>query len=407
MLIDLAHRIANGEVRAVDVIAEWQGRLETAHAATNCVAAWNPAALDQAAELDQQRAADGPVGPLHGVPITIKDWIDVAGMPCTGGEAAHRDRVPARDATVAARLRAAGAVVLAKTAVQVDSELFGVVRHPLAPERSPGGSSSGEGAAVGAGGSPIGVGSDSGGSIRVPAAWCGLAGLKPSAGRVSTVGHFPHAGERLDGRTQIGPIAWSVRDLAAVLPIIAGPDGLDAGLAPVPLGDPSAVSIRGLRVGWALDAAVETNGSIVDAGHRAVDTLIASGAEPAGEILQHFDEAMTVTLGYWQRRAGRLSGWDVDANFGAWDRYRFRMLRAHADVDVVVMPATTDPAPLHREMTVEDYRYTLPASLTGAPAVVLPMGSAGGLPVAVQVTAARWDDDIALAAAIAIEDGRS
>ena len=266
-------------------------------------------AADEAAALDAQFDVGGAVGPFHGVPITVKDWIDVAGLPCTGGEVAHRNRVPTRDGTVVARLRAAGAIVIAKTTVQVDTELWGPVRNPVDGTRSPGGSSSGEAAAVGGGGSVLGIGSDSGGSLRVPAAWCGVCTLKPSAGRVPTTGHFPRVGERVDGRTQIGPLAASVGTLRTVLGIIAGPDGVDAGIAPVPLGDPDDVSIEGLRLGWFLgDEAHRSTPATRDAVERAVRHLESLGAENVGAIDPRIDEALDITLRYWKRASGRLEG---------------------------------------------------------------------------------------------------
>lgn len=208
---DLVAAMASGEASAAEVVADQIARLHDVHSGTNCVARWNDRAEAAAGELDARFEADGPVGPLHGVPITVKDWIDVEGMACTGGITECRDRMPSRDATVVARLRAAGAIIIAKTTVQVESELFGRVLHPLDPTRSPGGSSSGEAAAVGGGGSILEIGSDSGGSIRVPAAWCGIAALKPSAGRVPTTGHFPRVGERMsltDGGRPTTPPPW-------------------------------------------------------------------------------------------------------------------------------------------------------------------------------------------------------
>ncbi|MEO6467610.1 MAG: amidase [Acidimicrobiia bacterium] len=399
--------VARGEITTLDVVRNQRARLEAAHETTNCVAAWNPEAEDEVADLDERFEREGALGPLHGMPITVKDWIDVAGLPCTGGELAHRDRAPVRDATVVARLRTAGAIVLAKTTVQVESELWGPVRNPIDPTRSPGASSSGEAAAVGGGGSLLGIGSDSGGSLRVPAAWCGVATLKPSAGRVPTTGHFPRVGERMDGRTIIGPMSTSVRALGDVLAIVAGPDGVDAGVPPVTLNDRDAVVLEGLRVGWSVgEGGHAVTPDISGAVMAAATSLEALGATNVGTIDQRLDEALDITLRYWKRASGRLEGWDVEAHLADWDRYRTRMLRAHAEVDVVVMPVTATPAPLHRPMETLDYLFTFPASLTGAPSVVVPTGTSAGLPVAVQVVAHRWRDDLALRAAAAIEQQR-
>ncbi len=403
---ELKADLATGSVTATNVVADQLDRLRAVHAATNCVAGWNDdAAMHAAEDLDRRFTRERATGPLHGIPITVKDWIDVVGLVCTGGVIECRDRRPTRDATVVARLRAAGAIVIAKTAAQVDSPLFGPVLHPSDPSRSPGGSSSGEAAAVGGGGSMLGLASDSGGSIRLPAAWCGVAALKPSAGRIPTTGHFPRVGDRVDGRTQIGPMATSVRTLAAVLGVVAGPDRIDAGVAPVPLHDPESVDIAGIRVGWSVGEPAWTPGpAIRESVAGAVAELAALGAQIVGDVPQHLDQSLDVTQRYWRRKVGALDGRDTEGHLADWDRYRRRMLLSTQDVDVLVTPVTSTVAPLHRPMDPLDYIHTLPASLTGAPAVVVPVGFDGALPLAVQITAQPWCDDVALRVAMALED---
>ncbi len=393
----------SGAVSARELLTSWLERLHGVHERTNCVAAWNDtAALAAASALDDQLRRTGAVGPLHGLPITVKDWIDVAELPCSGGMIQSRDRISTRDATVVARLRQAGALIMAKTAVHTHSPVYGPVFHPIDPSRSPGGSSSGESAAVAGGGSPLGIGSDSGGSIRLPAAWCGAAGFKPTFGRVPTTGHFPRVGERSDGRTQIGPIGRNVADLVTVLSVIAGPDGHDAGVPPVDLAHPDDVDLGGLRIGWnggegswvpsdALGAAVT----------HAVAVLGNFGAVAVGEIPQHIGRAFEITGRYWQRAS--LDGAEAERQLSDWDRYRTRALGMWREVDVLISPAAMSVAPPHREMDWADYIFTVPASLTGAPAAVVPFGESDGLPVAVQVTAAPWADHIALRVAAALE----
>jgi amidase len=401
----LTAALATGAISAVEAMTECLRRLRLVDATTNCVAAWNNAALDEAARLDRERAIGAPIGRLHGVPFTVKDWVDVSGMPCSGGFVESRDRIPAHDATVVARMRGQGAIVMAKTAVQVDSARFGPVFNPHDRTRSPGGSSSGEGAAVGGGGSPIGIASDSGGSIRLPAAWCGAVALKPSAGLVPTTGHFPRVGDRSDGRTQIGPMSSNVDTLIEVLRVIAGPDERDAGIAPVPLGDPARVSVDGLRVGWSLgDDTWTATPAVRAAVTGSIVALEARGATVIGEVPHDFSNALDITQRYWKRAAGASDNAEIERQLADWDRYATRMLQATRTVDVIVMPATPDVAPPHRPMTATDYVFLLPASLTGAPAVVLPVASDNGLPIAVQVVAHRWHDHIALAAAQAVAD---
>ncbi|HVJ95249.1 MAG TPA: amidase, partial [Acidimicrobiia bacterium] len=314
------------ETSAVAAVEGAIERLAALHERTNCVAAWNERAVETAAALD----ASSERSPLHGVPFTVKDWIDVAGMPCTGGVRRFRDRRPEQDATVVARLRAAGAVVIAKTTVQVETRLFGPVLNPHDTARSPGGSSSGEAVAVGGGAVPFGLGSDSGGSIRVPAAWCGAFGLKPSTGRVPLTGHFPAVFDRADGRTVIGPIAGSVRDLERVLAVIAGPDDRDPGCVGFALPEP----VARLRVGWNTgEGEWRAGAGVAEAIEGACATLAAGGAELVGEVPQRFDDALDITRRYWHRR--ELTGAEADQQLVDWDQYRVRMLAADA-ADVVV-----------------------------------------------------------------------
>ena len=377
------------ETSAVAAVQGAIERLAALHERTNCVAAWNERAVETAAALD----ASSERSPLHGVPFTVKDWIDVAGMPCTGGVRRFRDRRPEQDATVVARLRAAGAVVIAKTTVQVETRLFGSVLNPHDTARSPGGSSSGEAVAVGGGAVPFGLGSDSGGSIRVPAAWCGAFGLKPSTGRVPLTGHFPAVFDRADGRTVIGPIAGSVLDLERVLAVIAGPDDRDPGCVGFAPPEP----VARLRVGWNTgEGEWRAGAGVAEAIERACETLAADGGELVGEMPQHFDDALDITRRYWHRR--ELTGAEADQQLVDWDQYRVRMLAADA-ADVVVMPATPDVAPLHRAMEETDYIFCLPASLTGRPAVVVPIDVGAALPAAIQIVARPRREDLALQAA--------
>jgi amidase len=387
----LAAALRAGERSAVEVARELLDRLERLRPLIGAVAATDPErTLADAAAADRRPRA-GDARPLEGVPFTVKDWIDAEGWPVTGGHPDHRERRPAADAPAVARLRAAGGVVLAITRTLADSAVYGPTRNPYDPARAPGGSSSGAAALVGAGASPLALGSDSGGSVRLPAAWCGAAGLKPTFGRVPLTGHFPRCGALEDGRTVIGPLARSVDDLAAVLPLIAGPDGMDAGVVPVPLGDPSAVDLASLRAGVMGEPDAAALAALADAGVTVVD-------EPLPDVR---DEALDITRRYWRRP--ELTGPENVRVLWDWDRFRRRMLAATAGLDVLLVPATEAPPPPWRESIDLDYRWTLPWSLTGAPAVVLPVGLRDGLPVAVQVVGRPWQDHVALAVARRIE----
>lgn len=373
-------------------------------------------ALTQARAADATQASGEPVGPLHGVPFTVKDWIDVAGLPCTGGDPRFKDRVPARDATVVARLRQAGAILLGKTNVMIENEVYGRTNNPYNLAYSPCGSSSGEAALIAAGGSPLGLGSDSGGSIRQPAHACGIAGLKPTAGRVPLTGHFPFISAINDPRTVIGPLARFVEDLALVLPIISGVDWQDASVVPAPLLDWRSVDVRGLRVAfYTQHAEAEPSLETAVTCHQAAQALADLGAQVAETLPPRIEEAYAITRDYWRRpesasaavweRDGEpvLSSEQVEEHLFTWDRFRRALIAFMADVDVILTPVAELPATPHGT-DAGDIPYTLPYSLTGYPAVVVRGGTApDGLPIGVQVVARPWREDVALAVAQALE----
>jgi amidase len=371
---------------------------------------------DDRVRADASRLDAAPVdaGPLHGVPVTVKDWIDVEGFPCAGGAAAHRDRRPTDDATVVARLRAAGAVVVAKTKPWDGWDPDGPpVAHPVDGTRVPGGSSSGDAVVTAAGAVPLGVGSDAGGSVRLPAAWCGVFGLRPTTGRLPGTGHFPRFGDRSDGRSTIGFLSADLSLVAHALAATAGPDGLDGAVPPVPLAVPATVDLAGLRVALLPpDPEWPVTDAVAGACERAVGMLVDAGMTRVEWTWPWLDESRAVTLGYWQRTV--RSGADASRQLWDWDRFRRRYLATAAGVDVLVSPVAADVAPLRAAIDArlgadghvdlsEDFVFTLPASLTGSPALSVPMGvDAAGLPLAVQLIARPWDDARLLAVAGAL-----
>ena len=393
-----------GTGTAYDEVVAALARLDAANGLGAVVARDDAAAL-AAARARDARSPLGATPPTDQSVVTVKDWIDVAGLPCEGESRERTHRMPERDATVVARLRAAGVIVVAKTQPGADHPIHGRCVHPADPLRTPGASSSGEAALIGAGASRLGLGSDSGGSIRLPCAWCGVAGLKPSFGLVPNTWPLPALGGRNDGRTVIGPMAPRVADLMSPFRTIAGPDGVDPDCVPVPIGDPASVQATGLRVAVVDESSWQPARSTRAAVERAIVTLTRLGASvvrPLGPLL---DESLDITRRYWDRAS--LTGAECDRQLRDWDRFSGRLTHASMAFDVVIGPVVMDVAPLHRPLTGEDYLYTLPWSLTGWPAVSVPTGvdDATGLPVAVQVAAPRWHDHVALAVAEWIEAG--
>jgi amidase len=407
----LARRIAAREVSAREVVEAHLARIEAVNPRVNAVVA-----LDAERALAAAAAADGarePLGPLHGVPFTVKDTLAAAGLPMTMGAAERAGVVAEADATVVARMRAAGAILLGKTncppyggGIETDNPVHGRTSNPHDLARTPGGSSGGEAAIVAAGGSPCGLGTDSGASVRLPAHFCGLAALKPSAGLVPLTGVLDDEGALGtlgDPRTQVGPLARSAEDVALLLRVVAGPDGRDGGVAPVPLGDPAAVALAGLRVavqtGNGLDAPTAETVAAVEA---AADALKAAGA--AVVPARHPGGGHELTIEVW-RSYGEGGVWPL---LRRWDAFRMRMLEWADDFDLLVCPVFPGPAREHGGMNVQGERdptsWTTPHSLTGWPAATVRAGSSPeGLPIGVQLVARPWRDDVALAAAARVE----
>ncbi len=415
--VELARLIRAREVTAVEVVTVHLRRIGEVNGQLNAIVRLDPQALDRAREVDAALARGDALGPLAGVPVTVKDWIEVAGLVCDAGYEHRAAYVPPHDAPVVARLRASGAIVLGKSTVTEGAPLHPRPNNPRDVTRTPGSSSSGEAAVIAAGGSPLGLASDSGGSIRWPAHCCGVAALKPSTGLVPNTGHYPRLGHLSDPRTTIGPIARTARDLEVVLRAIAGEDPGDPGCVPVPLRAASTVDLRGLRVAWFVDMpdaapTPETVRSIEEAARALADRgcTVVEAAPP------RLEESMPITEGYWARvqslsfnewrppHAPTLSAEAIERGRFEWERFSRSMAAFMEGFDAVLSPVAARPAPEHDAWGRDEFRYTLPWSLTGQPASVIPFGaSPEGLPIGVQLIARRWRDDVALALAVALE----
>ena len=365
-------------------------------------------ALAEARATDAAIARDEPVGSLQGVPFTAKDNVDTAGVETLMGVREPAGRVPGRDAVVVARMRAAGAILLGKTAIVSphagfgsDEAVHGRVANPYDLRRSPGGSSGGEAAVIASCGSACGLGNDSGGSVRTPAHFCGLATLKPTAGLVPMTGE---EGALSDPRTQTGALARSLDDVAAITALIAGPDPRHPEVAPVTVGDPAAVPLAGLRV-----AVLADNGLVAPSADVAATLADAAAAlREAGLSVRdepHPPGGHELTERVWTSYRGEMGSEQLYELLAEWDAYRVRMLEWFTTADVVLCPAYDRPAPLPDEQDDElGISYTTPYSLTGWPCAVVRCGtSAAGLPIGVQVVAHPWHDHVALAVAGVLE----
>jgi amidase len=405
----LAKAIRTGRISSEEVVSAHIEQIGAMNPHLNAVVRTEGhKALIQARAADRHVARGAKLGPLHGVPFTVKDIFDTAGVVTTAGLRRLKANVPAHDAAVVARMRAAGAIMIGKTncppgGIGDDSanSMHGGTRNPYDLQRSPGGSSSGEAAIIAAGGSPLGIGSDSGGSIRLPAHFCGIAALKPTTGRVPSTGGYALVGGLADPRSQVGPMARFVEDLWLMLPILCGPDGVDSGVIPMPLAK-RLVPLKGLKVAWYTDDGITkpTRGTSA-AVRAAANALRNAGARTTEATPPGLDEAREVTLGYWGRR--RIA---TERLFLRWDGFRSGLLKFMSEYDLIVSPVAAGPAPEYgaKSRLENQFSYTIPYSLSGNPVAVVRAGtSPEGLPIGVQVVARNWRDEVALSAARSIE----
>ena len=395
------------------------------------------------------------IGPLHGVPITVKDTIETQGLRTTSGSLLRANYVPDHDATVVARLKAAGAIVLGKTNTpemaipyESDNPVFGRTNNPRRLDLTPGGSSGGEAAAIAAGLSPAGLGSDLSGSIRVPAHFCGIVGLKPTAGLVSMDGHTPSADGLLSVAACIGPMARTVADLKLILRIIADARHLRTNDDSASFQQDS-LEQRGLRVAWYADDGIapvteETRDAIIAAAHALSDAgLEVSEEQPPGISqgsrlwIELFSRAASEQLRAFylsrENEAGPLvsrllqgfeSTTDLqgqisqaeNAAAAVLEREQLReaLLRWMKKTHLILAPVGSTPAFEHgaRRVTVKGesisvfraFSYSQTFSVFGLPSVVVPAGlSFEGLPIGVQIVGRPFDESTVLAAAAIVE----
>ncbi len=438
-------RLRKGDISSLELVKQTLSRINEANPRLNAVVADDPeTSIKQALAADAQRA-NGTELPLLGLPITVKDSINVAGFPCTGGSFARAEFRPSQDSSVASRLRAAGAIVIAKTNVpeysssyETDNAIFGCCNNPFDIQRTPGGSTGGEGALLGADASVAGIGLDGGGSIRVPSHYCGIYGIRPTTGRVPDTGTWPET--RDTGYRDlmcVGPMARYAEDLALLLPIISGPDWTDPYATPAPLLSPDKVTISGLRVGFfTYDGVARVSPETEQAVTRAALAMEQAGCQVTEAAMPDVSDATDIffslagadgglrTLKDLEGADGRhhaqfktlLDGFGESMSLpdffdlqGRFFAFRARLRRFMADYDLIIAPVTTGPAPRHMEtpygipqdeyFLYRAFNYTHIFALTGAPVAVAPMGAQDGLPLGVQLAAQPFREDVALAAA--------
>jgi amidase len=402
----------------------------------------------QASAID---SATGSLGPLAGLPVTVKSSISVAGYRCEIGSLVNRGSIPAKDATVVARLRAAGAVILGTTncpeylmAYVTENRLHGRTNNPWNLDYTPGGSSGGESAAIAAGMSAGGLGSDSGGSLRVPAHFTGICSLKPTPGRIPGFGHLPPCIGPFSFLGAIGPMARTIDDVALLFHALSGQDRVDPASPPISLHQPSPDEIKRLRIGYFEDDGIipvtpETRHAI----HAAADALQKEGFDvrpfrPQGleqarklwelffvrcgamfeePLVRGHEEKLSPVFRDFLARAHAFPPLTAEELLTAWaesDIIRHKLLEQMQDYPLLLCPVSSVPAFRHDERRwdidgkqveyLDAMRYTQWWNLLAAPAAVVPVGrSPEGLPIGVQVAGRPFEDEVVLKVASVID----
>ncbi len=408
----LLQMIHSRELSAQEVVAAFLARIESMNPQLNAVTAVADDALEKARSADERQAHGEDLGHLHGLPFTVKDTFATSGLQSPLDRRIRNQPVARTDAAVVARMKQAGAILLAKTncppsgsGADTENAVIGQTRNPHIAGRSPGGSSGGEASLIAAGGSPLGLGSDTGGGMRVPAAFCGITAIKPTQGRVPNSGVYNQPGGFTDQRTQIGPAARRVEDLLLALRTISGPDYVDSGVTAKPLYDPAQLPLRDLTIAsFPYDPSSLVTSAVANAVGASAQALSRAGVQVVeNRPLDLVGGARDLDRG-WRRMAG-TRGQDVVELLHAWDQFRSNMLQYIRYYDAILCPAVHHTAPAIGARDRQRFDYTVPFNLTGYPAAVLPVATdVDGLPVAVQIVSHPWREDIVLALAAVLED---
>ena len=444
----MASLARSGAVSSLELVDAHLDRIERRNPELN---AFTMVLADQARESARRADQGLKSGRLHGVPVTVKDSFDVAGFATRLGSYFASEAPAAEDAAVVARPRREGAIILGKTntpefvvSYETDNFITGRTNNPWDLERTPGGSSGGEAAAIASGCSPGGVGSDGGGSIRVPAHFCGIAGLKPTPGRISPIGLRPSGADAIQGISVVGPMARSVADVRLLFEILAGYDERDALSAPVPIRQPAMDDVRiGLMEQfYDVPVSAATRKCVRDAAAAlgglgfTVNEFRPEGLERAPNLWNFF-YGQLVAQSMKERIAGReaeahwtytenldraLDGPPITArqvveSMAARAAMRRKLLAQMRRAPVVLMPVASIPAFRHRERSFEIEGNTIglfkammtvtPFNLLGLPALVVPFGmSEEGLPIGVQLVGRPWEEELLLEIGVRLEAAR-
>jgi Asp-tRNA(Asn)/Glu-tRNA(Gln) amidotransferase A subunit family amidase len=450
--VQMAEQIRHRKISPVELVAAHLKRIEKFNPRLNAfVQVDAEGALRQAREAEVAVRRGAKLGALHGVPISIKSSIEVAGFRWEAGTKLRQGTVASQDAPLVSRLRDAGAIILGATntpellmAWETDNLLYGRTNNPWDLAQTPGGSSGGEAAAIASGMSAGGVGSDGGGSIRVPAHFSGICGLKPTPGRIPATGHFPTSVGPFALIGVVGPMARTVADLRVLFEVMQGPDIGDPSAAPVPVRWPSRAELKGIRIGYFED---DGRTPVTSETHAAVRTAAEALRRAGFRVAPFCPEGLDLARQLWWKFFGIAGGMllgpmtrgheaelsPILKQFLSWveaepshtgeslldtwiqrDVVRSQVFSQMRDYPVLLCPVAAIPAFKHHERSwqiggktvdyLDAWSYTEWFNLLGTPAVAVPISqSSEGLPIGVQIAARPWEEELVLSVAQELE----
>lgn len=461
--LELARNIARKKITPLEAVDAHIARIEEVNPKINAMVAdrFERARAEAVAAGEELAAGRKELPPLFGVPCSIKETFALTGMPQTAGSVLRRDHISEDDATAVKRLRAAGAIPLGVTNVpemamwsETYNKVYGRTKNPFGLDRTAGGSSGGEAAIVGAGGAPFGLGSDIGGSIRMPAFFCGVFGHKPTGGAVPMTGHYPRGSGAVGRYNVAGPICRRAKDLMPLMRILAGPDGLDPAVIDLEFGDEAAVDFQGRRVLYLHDMHAHFSVGPDQPTRTAVDRAVMALTSKGGDAIEWSSPRLREAMAIWGTMIGQgdgpsfgeLLGQGRTPNyalemvllsmglskhtlpallFGMTENLFGRLTQKNArdmiqlgvelraeleaalgDDAVLVMPTHPRTAPRHDTPLTRpfDFVYTGIINVLELPATTIPMGLGPGMvPLGVQVVAGHGKDHLSIAAALFLE----
>jgi len=448
----MAEQIRRGKLSPAELVEAHLARIDELNPRLNAFVHVDGESARREARIAGAAVRNGEkLGPLHGVPLSIKSSIEVAGLPWEAGTKLRAGMVGERDAPLVARLRQAGAVILGVTNVpellmawETDNLLYGRTNNPWDVSRTPGGSSGGEAAAIAVGMSAGGVGSDGGGSIRVPAHFSGICGLKPTPGRIPATGHFPESVGPFALLGVVGPLARNMGDLKVLFEVLQGPDDGDPSAAPVPLRWPEKDELSRVRVGYFEDdgrtpvtaetrAALRTAAEALRRAGFQVEAFRPQGLELArqlwwklfgtaggmmlGSVTKGHEDELSPILKQFSNMVATEPTHTGQSLLDTWierDVVRMQVFAQMRNFPVLLCPVASIPAFKHGERRwevegqtvnyLDAWSYTEWFNLLGMPAVSVPVGKTPeGLPIGVQIVACPWQEELVISVAAELE----